>query len=119
MKTMSVQRAFTGAAGAVTLARVFIAALVCLCMPGAFAQTAPDGNAHPATQNVAAGGAMQANPFGAHNTDTTRIDTASQKSAFAATLNLEPLRSLSVFHNVEQLGERRQRGHHRHLRRRL
>ena len=99
MKTMSVQRTFTGAAGAVTLAKVFIAALVCLCVPGSFAQTAPDGNAHPATQNVAAGGAMQANPFGAHNTDTTRIDTASQKSAFAATLNLEPLRSLSVFHN--------------------
>jgi len=71
----------------------------CFASSVASAQTAPDGNAHPVTQNVAAGGAAQANPFGPHSTDTSKVLTAAEKSAFAATLELEPLRSLSVFHN--------------------
>ena len=63
------------------------------------AQTAPEGNAHPATQNVAAGGASQANPFGQHGTDPSAVCTPADKAAFAQRVDLEPLLGLSVFHN--------------------
>ncbi|MCX5691631.1 MAG: hypothetical protein NTV94_17875, partial [Planctomycetota bacterium] len=99
MSNMSFHPAFSSPARLYTVGRMCIAVLLCLLAPGVFGQTAPEGNAHPATQNVAPGGATQASPFGPHNTDTSRIDTASQKAAFAAALDLEPLRSLSVFHN--------------------
>ncbi|MEI7656701.1 MAG: cytochrome c biogenesis protein CcsA [Phycisphaerae bacterium] len=70
-----------------------------LLVRAAAAQTAPEGNAHPATQNVAAAGASQANPFGQHSTDPAAVCTPAEKAAFAARVDLEPLLGLSVFHN--------------------
>src|SRR5882724_5837683 len=65
----------------------------------ASAQTAPAGNAHPATQNVDSDGESQVNPFGAHNNDPAKVSTIEAKAKFAHELNLQPLRDLAVFHN--------------------
>jgi cytochrome c-type biogenesis protein CcsB len=64
----------------------------------AFAQTAPDGNAHPATQLLSQGEGIS-NPFGPTNADPAKIAETKAKSAFAAQIDLEPLRGLAVFHN--------------------
>ncbi|MBU6414108.1 MAG: cytochrome c biogenesis protein CcsA [Planctomycetes bacterium] len=60
------------------------------------AQTAPDGNAHPKMGQVAANAEQIANPFG----DIMRTSgySSAEKAQFAHGINLEPLRSLSVFH---------------------
>lgn len=76
------------------------AAAVCsilLMIAPARAQTAPEGNAHPKPQQVASGAEQIANPFGDVSHDSTT--TSAEKAAFAESLNLEPLRSLSVFHS--------------------
>jgi cytochrome c-type biogenesis protein CcsB len=62
------------------------------------AQTAPEGNAHPATQNVANSGKVT-NPFGPHLADLSKVCLQADKAVFAAAVNVEPLRSLAVFHN--------------------
>ena len=73
-----------------------------ICGPGlAPAQTAPAGNEHPAAQDVASA-ASTAPPFGPpemlSSTRTAGGDPA-LKSAFAAQLDLEPLRAVAVFHS--------------------
>lgn len=60
------------------------------------AQTAPEGNAHPQTQVISQGAVEERNPFGEPATGT--IDTDA-KRAFAASVDLAPLRDLAVFHN--------------------
>jgi cytochrome c-type biogenesis protein CcsB len=63
----------------------------------AHAQTAPEGNAHPKAESVAADSARIANPFG----DITRSSaySSAEKAQFARGIDLEPLRSLSIFHS--------------------
>jgi cytochrome c-type biogenesis protein CcsB len=70
--------------------------LAILLSAPALAQTAPEGNAHPKVGAVAANAEQIANPFG----EITRTSsfTLADKAQFAAGINLEPLRSLSVFH---------------------
>jgi len=82
-------------------ARILLLALCVLVSVGVRArgQTAPEGNAHPATQNVSALGASLPNPFGEHSRELASAPTSDQKAAFAAQIDLEPLRSLAVFHN--------------------
>ncbi len=63
------------------------------------AQTAPEGNAHPRTQNLTADNSALPSPFGQHNVDLSKLATVAEKAAFAAQVNLEPLRDLAVFHN--------------------
>ncbi|CAG0998681.1 Cytochrome c biogenesis protein CcsA [Phycisphaerales bacterium] len=63
------------------------------------AQNAPEGNAHPRTQAVNESGLSLPNPFGEHSRDLAAVCSTEDKAAFAATLNLEPLRDLAVFHN--------------------
>ncbi len=66
---------------------------------GSYAQTAPDGNAHPATRNVSQQNAGLENPFGEHVVDRDKVATVEQKASFAASLQLDGLRDLAVFHN--------------------
>lgn len=77
-----------------------IVALFALCLtlaaPVASAQYAPDGNAHPDTRAVTDVDEGTANPFG----PPVRTEmSVTDKEAFAAELDLEPLRDLAVFHN--------------------
>lgn len=62
----------------------------------AHAQTAPEGNAHPKAIH-SEGSAQIANPFG--EIFRTSSYSAAEKAQFAQGINLEPLRSLSVFHS--------------------
>ncbi len=61
-------------------------------------QTAPDGNAHPATQLLSQGEGIS-NPFGPTNADPAKIAETQAKATFAAQIDVEPLRGLAVFHN--------------------
>ena len=61
-------------------------------------QTAPDGNAHPATQLLSQGEGIS-NPFGPTNADPAKIAETKAKADFAAQVDLQPLRGLAVFHN--------------------
>lgn len=63
------------------------------------AQTAPEGNAHPATQDVMESGMTLPNPFGEPRMEKSARSTIEQKAEFARALDLAPLRSLAVFHN--------------------
>lgn len=77
-----------------------IVALVVLAVCGrANAQSAPEGNAHPQQQMVSESTQELVNPFGEHNRDPAKNSTVAQKADFASKLNLDPLRSLAVFHN--------------------
>lgn len=67
-----------------------------LITPFTSAQQAPDGNAHPATQDVSEMSDQIANPFGNPIMSTMTIE---QKAAFADALDLSPLGSVVVFHN--------------------
>ncbi len=74
-----------------------IAGLVALAWCGAaFAQTAPDGNAHPQTQSISESAVAETNPFGEPVSQTVDTDA---KRVFAAAVDLRPLRDLAVFHN--------------------
>ncbi|HYE63023.1 MAG TPA: cytochrome c biogenesis protein CcsA [Phycisphaerales bacterium] len=64
----------------------------------AAAQLAPAGNAHPQTRLVGEGEGIS-NPFGASNSDPTKVPTQHQKAEFAAKVDLESLRDLAVLHN--------------------
>lgn len=83
-------------------------ALLCMIAAAspARAQTAPEGNSHPRTQSLSGSGASLANPFGQHNTDLAKVPKTANKAMLAATVDLEPLRELAVFHNgrVKVLG---------------
>lgn len=63
------------------------------------AQTAPDGNAHPQTQDVSQSEAERENPFGEHSRHVSDLATVEQKVAFAKAVDLEPIRALALFHN--------------------
>jgi cytochrome c-type biogenesis protein CcsB len=80
----------------------WVAALVALChvcfAHAVFGQTAPDGNAHPATQLLSQGEGIS-NPFGPTNADPAKIAETKTKAEFAAQVDLGPLRGLAVFHN--------------------
>lgn len=64
------------------------------------AQTAPDGNAHPATQDISGSDAdaTRVNPFGESSEGDT-IATMAEKVDFSNQVDLDPLRGLAVFHN--------------------
>lgn len=69
--------------------------LLMLAFTGAVhAQSAPAGNAHPAAAELTDSASI--NPFG--ETGPSGFDLA-RKEAFAKALNLEPLRTLAVFHS--------------------
>lgn len=74
------------------------AALLLCCSLRAFAQTAPDGNAHPAAEPIARGTAELPSAFG-EATPIGHSPSITDKHAFASKLNLEPLRSLAVWHD--------------------
>jgi cytochrome c-type biogenesis protein CcsB len=80
------------------VSRLLLAATVLLAAP-AQGQTPPDGNAPAKTRVVseAEGGAELTNPFGQPAWPTTV--TTETKRALAAGVDLDPLRSLAVFHN--------------------
>jgi cytochrome c-type biogenesis protein CcsB len=65
--------------------------------PRVRAQTAPAGNAHPATQAISESTANLPNPFGAPIEHATTA--AEAKIALYKSLNLDPLRSLAVQHD--------------------
>ena len=83
------------------LTAVLASLFVCLCVgliaPPARAQSAPEGNARPAPQQVSRDGTFD-NPFGTPSPNTPDA-TVAEKLAFAAAVDLEPLRSLALFHN--------------------
>lgn len=62
------------------------------------AQTAPDGNAHPTPPDLTPVSASATDPFGPPVKDRGAIATPEQKSAFASSVDIEPLRDLAVFH---------------------
>ncbi|MCA9274491.1 MAG: cytochrome c biogenesis protein CcsA [Phycisphaerales bacterium] len=67
-----------------------------LCVGLGHAQQAPDGNAHPETQQVTRTADQIVNPFG---DPVITAFTTEQKSAFADALDLSPLEKTPVFHN--------------------
>ncbi|GDX99004.1 hypothetical protein LBMAG48_14080 [Phycisphaerae bacterium] len=72
--------------------------LVVVCVQDTRAQySGPAGNEHPPEQQLSESGTKQANPFGAPSRQSTASNA--DKAAFAAQVNLEPLRDLAVFHN--------------------
>lgn len=73
-------------------------ALLCLSVTQARAQyDAPAGNAHPPSEGLSEEGKRQSNPFGLPSRESAT--TNAEKAAFAAAVNLEPLKDLAVFHN--------------------
>lgn len=71
--------------------------LLCCSFP-ALAQTAPDGNAHPEAQPIAREAAELPSPFG-EPLPIGSSPSIAEKHAFASKLDLEPLRSLAVWHD--------------------
>jgi ABC-type transport system involved in cytochrome c biogenesis permease subunit len=67
--------------------------------PMAAGQTAPEGNAHPATRAVSGDAGELRNPFDAGAGAGTSTMDVDRKRAFAQAVNLEPLRDLAVFHD--------------------
>jgi len=82
---------------AVLLVSAFAAMCLCLAPARALAQAAPEGNARPAPQQVNRDGTFE-NPFG-NPTPNVPDASVAEKLAFAAAVDLEPLRSLALFHN--------------------
>jgi cytochrome c-type biogenesis protein CcsB len=81
----------------VTLRSLIVSFAFFLVVAPVFAQYAPEGNAHPQTQNVSDSGAF-APPFG--RPDPAIPETpVEDKVAFSAQVDLAPLRALAVFHN--------------------
>ncbi|MBY0112129.1 MAG: cytochrome c biogenesis protein CcsA [Phycisphaerales bacterium] len=66
--------------------------------PNARAQTAPEGNAHPVAQALDMDAAELPSPFGEPKAIGSAPSIA-DKSAFAAKLDLQPLRDLAVWHS--------------------
>jgi cytochrome c-type biogenesis protein CcsB len=75
---------------------MFACVAVAVFATAARAQTAPAGNAHPATEMTSAEGRAQLNPFGAIR---EKSGTLEEKEQFAQAVDLDPLRDLAVFHN--------------------
>ena len=80
-----------------TTLRALMLVMVVLCLPATLrAQTAPEGNAHPAPAAVSAMQGSEQPPFGPP-TATTMSPRA--KGEFAARVDLSPLRDLAVLHS--------------------
>lgn len=62
-------------------------------------QTPPAGNAHPESHLLSETDRALGNPFGEPVTDPKAVATPDAKAAFAAKVDIEPLRGLAVFHN--------------------
>ncbi|MDX2017821.1 MAG: cytochrome c biogenesis protein CcsA [Planctomycetota bacterium] len=67
--------------------------------PLARGQYAPAGNEHPESKSVDEQGKGQAPPFGVYQPANPALLDPVARHQFAAQVNLEPLRSLAVFHN--------------------
>lgn len=78
-------------------ARVVAAGALLLTLPAA-AQTAPDGNAHPQAETLAKDASELPSPFG-EPAPLGSAPSIADKSAFAAKLDLKPLRDLAVWHS--------------------
>lgn len=78
-------------------ARLAVFVAFSACFPVA-AQTAPDGNAHPEAQSLAKDAAELPSPFG-EAVPVGSAPSIADKSAFAAKLDLTPLRDLAVWHS--------------------
>lgn len=65
----------------------------------ASAQTAPEGNAHPQSQDVSQQGRELPNPFGEISRNLPDVPKPDAKHAFAQSLDLTPLRAIPIFHN--------------------
>jgi cytochrome c-type biogenesis protein CcsB len=76
---------------------LLVSVLVVVFGTSATAQYAPEGNAHPKTQDISQGSGFAA-PFGLPSEDAAET-TVADKVAFSKQVNLTPLRDLSVFHN--------------------
>lgn len=84
------------------LTQIVAALSLCVLATVAFAQSAPDGNAHPQSQMVATDSEELPNPFGEPKMSMPGPDAIAlrdKKVTFARSLNLEPLRAIGVFHN--------------------
>jgi cytochrome c-type biogenesis protein CcsB len=79
------------------LATLLLVALITAVAPAALAQTAPAGNAHPATQAISESTTKFENPFG--HPIAPSPSTTDTKRTLAAAVNLEPLRTLAVQHD--------------------
>lgn len=83
------------------MTRLIVSALVLAALlPGSAsrAQTAPAGNAHPETQQVADDSGRMDKPFGSSGASAAAA-TPAEKLAFERTVDLTPLRDVAVFHN--------------------
>ena len=81
-----------------TTLRAILLAVLTLWAPGALAQLAPEGNAHPESRLVnATDETALLIPFALPTNQPT--GTPDQKRAFAEALDLDPLRDLAVGHN--------------------
>lgn len=74
---------------------VAVSMMLCVC---AFAQTAPDGNAHPESHLIAKDATELPSPFGEIE-PAGNVVASTDKHGFASKLNLEPLRSIAVWHD--------------------
>lgn len=83
----------------IRLAAAILALVLAVCGRAAFAQTAPEGNAHPPTQALSEVSEGIESPFGQHNTARNLIPTVERKARFAAEVDIGPLRDIAVFHN--------------------
>lgn len=75
---------------------LFVAFAAMFASAPARSQTAPEGNAHPSAENLSH--TEGESPFGKPSMSDPEA-TTTEKLAFAAAVDLEPLRSLAVFHN--------------------
>src|SRR5262245_38599664 len=76
-----------------------VVSFLLLLMAPASAQTAPEGNAHPRTQNVTMEDRDLPSPFGDFSADSALVCAPEDKWALAQRVDLTPLRDLAVFHN--------------------
>lgn len=77
-----------------------LAAIVVMMFVGlAHGQSAPEGNAHPQTQDVSDAGKSLDDPFGLPNRDQSQVASVQAKIKFAQSVDLTALRDLAVFHN--------------------
>jgi len=83
------------------MTRLIVSALVLAALlpgPASRAQTAPAGNAHPETQQVADDSGRLDKPFGSSGASAAAA-TPAEKLAFERAVDLTPLRDVAVFHN--------------------
>lgn len=97
MSAWTTTRAVRGAG----ITRLVFSFVVCFLLVPASArgQTPPAGNAHPQAQAVSQAAAELSNPFGEPSFQPVAGADVASKAAFAAELDLSPLRGVAVFHS--------------------